>query len=157
MTSSSELLKAAKAALHEPSREPTRQLAVVTCMDARVDPWRILRAGPGEIHVIRNAGGVVTEDVIRSLVVSEVELGTQRVMVLMHTDCGMEGADEEAVAAKVRDATGAELGMILRSFDRLEDELQRGVEALRASPLIRGSVTGAIYNVTTDAVRTVPI
>ena len=152
---SKDMLTAAKAAHQEPPKAPTRQLAVVTCMDARVDPWRILRAGPGEIHVLRNAGGVVTEDVIRSLVASQIELGTNKVMVLMHTDCGMEGVDEAAVAARVREATGADLNLPLRGFERLDDELRRGVEALHASPLIQGTITGAIYDVTRGAVHTV--
>lgn len=154
---SKDMVTAAKAALHEPPKEPTRKLAVVTCMDARVDPWRILRARPGEIHVLRNAGGIITEDVIRSLVVSEIALGTTRVMVLMHTDCGMEGADEAAIGAKVHDATGADLRFPLGSFETLAEELRRGVESLRASPLIAGTVTGAVYNVKSDSVTAVPI
>lgn len=153
--SSKDMVKAAKAAVHQPSREPTRRLAVVTCMDARVDPWRILRAGPGEIHVLRNAGGIVTEDVIRSLVVSQTQLGTNQVMVIMHTDCGLEGTDEAAVAAAVREATGAELTMLLGSFESVRDELERGVRALRDSPLIQGTVSGAVYDVRTEALRAI--
>ena len=149
MRSSKDMVKAAQAALHEPPKEPTRQLAVVTCMDARVDPWRILRASPGEIHVIRNAGGVITEDVLRSVVVSQIELGTTKVMVLMHIDGGMEGADEGSI--------GADLGVLLGSFETLEGELERGVQALRDSKLIQGTITGAIYDVRNDTVRTVPI
>ena len=157
MTSSSDMVKAAQAALHTPETSPTRRLVVVTCMDARVDPWRILRAAPGEINVIRNAGGLVTEDVIRSVFVSQRELGTNRVMVLMHTDCGMEGADEEAITEAAQEELGAKVDFPLGSFDEVHEELGRGVATLRNHPLITGTVTGAIYNVTSDAVRTLPI
>lgn len=157
MTSSSDMVKAAQAALHAPETRPTRRLAVVTCMDARVDPWRILRAGPGEINVIRNAGGVVTEDVIRSVFVSQRKLGTNKVMVLMHTDCGMEGADEGAIADAAEEELGAQVDFPLGSFDEVHAELGRGVEALRNHPLITGTVTGAIYDVASDAVHTLEI
>ena len=151
------MVKAAQAALHVPETKPTRRLAVVTCMDARVDPWRILRAGPGEINVIRNAGGVVTEDVIRSVFVSQRRFGTNKVMVLMHTDCGMEGADEGAIADAAQEELGAQVDFSLGSFDEVHAELGRGVEALRNHPLITGTVTGAIYNAASDAVHTLPI
>lgn len=155
--SSKDMVKAARAALHEPSRVPTKRLAVVTCMDARIDPLRLLRAAPGEIHVLRNAGGIITEDVVRSIVVSQTQLGTDRVMVIMHTDCGMEGVDEAAVGAAVRDATGAELNVRLGSFGRVRDELERGVSALRDSPLVQGTISGGIYDVHTDALRAVDV
>jgi carbonic anhydrase len=151
------MVKAAQSALHEPEKKPTRRLAVVTCMDARVDPWRILRANAGEIHVIRNAGGVITEDVIRSVFISERELDTNRVMVLMHTDCGMEGADEAAISASAHEELGSEPGFLLGSFEDLKAELERGVTTLRTHPLITGTVTGAIYDVSSDSVGTVAI
>ncbi|GMQ84840.1 MAG: carbonic anhydrase [Acidimicrobiia bacterium] len=151
------MVRAAQAALNAPEISPTRRLAVVTCMDARVDPWRILRAGPGEINVIRNAGGVVTEDVIRSVFVSQRQLGTNKIMVLMHTDCGMEGADEGAIAAAAHEELGAQVDFPLGSFDEVHAELGRGVATLRNHPLITGTVTGVIYNVASDAVHTLPI
>jgi carbonic anhydrase len=132
-------------------------MAVLSCIDARVDPWRILRATPGEIHVIRNAGGVVTDDVIRSLVISQRVHDTTKVMVLMHTDCGLEGLDEGAIAESVRSELDANLAFGLGSFDNVTEELHRGVTALRDHPLIDGTVTGAIYDVKSDAVHTVPI
>jgi carbonic anhydrase len=153
--SSNDRLREARASLNEPPRRPVRKLAVVTCMDARLDPWRILRAVPGDIHVIRNAGGIVTEDVVRSLVVSQVLLGTDKVMVIMHTDCGMEGADETSIAAGLREATGSNLGGALGSFEHVGDELQRGMQVLRDSPLVQGTISGAIYDVRTGALRTV--
>jgi carbonic anhydrase len=153
------MVKAAQAALHEPSVKPTRRMAVLTCIDARVDPWRILRAAPGEIHVIRNAGGVVTEDVIRSVLISQRVHDTTKVMVMMmmHTDCGLEGLDEGAFAESVRSELDANLAFALGSFDNLAEELNRGVAALRDHPLIGGTVTGAIYDVKSDAVHAVSI
>ncbi len=149
MKSSADMVKAAQAALHEPARKPSRRTAVVTCMDARVDPWRILRAGPGEIHVIRNAGGVVTDDVVRSILISQRTLDTNRVILMMHTDCAMEGLD----GAKL-----AEAGMPdLLGFDNLEEELRRGAAALGSNPLIVGTVTAGIYNVARDTVTTVSV
>lgn len=157
MTSSGDMVKAAQAALHEPSMKPTRRLAVLTCMDARVDPWRILKAAVGEIHVIRNAGGIVTEDAIRSLLISQRTADTSRIIVLMHTDCGMEGLDEGAVAESVVQELDAKVGFPLGSFDSVDAELRRGVATLRDHPLLSGTVTGAIYDVQSDAVHTVPI
>ena len=157
MTSSSDMVKAAQAVLHEPSRNPTRRLAVLTCIDARVDPWRILKAGPGEIHVVRNAGGIVTEDAIRSLLISQRVADTNKIMVLMHTDCGVEGLDEGAVAEFVRQELDARVGFPLGSFDSVDAELRRGVATLRDHPLLSGTVTGAIYEVKSDAVHSVPI
>ena len=157
MTSSGDMVKAAQAALHEPSMKPTRRLAVLTCMDARVDPWRILKAAVGEIHVIRNAGGIVTEDAIRSLLISQRTADTTKIIVLMHTDCGMEGLDEGAVAESVVQELDAKVGFPLGSFDSVDSELRRGVATLRDHPLLSGTVTGAIYDVKSDAVHTVPI
>ncbi len=151
------MVKAAQAALNAPAMKPTRGLAVVTCMDARVDPWRILRAGPGEIHVIRNAGGIITDDVIRSVFISQRELGTHKVIVLMHTDCAMEGADEAAITTLAHDELGSEPGFLLGSFEDLTSELELGVKTLRTHALITGTVTGAIYDVGSDSVRTVAI
>ena len=157
MTSSKDMVKAAQAALDEPSVKPTRRMAVLTCIDARVDPWRILRAAPGEIHVIRNAGGVVTDDVIRSVLISQRVHDTTNVMVMMHTDCGLEGLDEGAFAESVQSELDANLAFALGSFDNLTEELHRGVAALRDHPLIGGTVTGAIYDVKSDAVHAVSI
>ncbi len=126
-------------------------------MDARVDPWRILRAGPGEIHVIRNAGGVITDDVIRSVFVSQRTLGTTKVLVLMHTDCGLDGSDEGAIGSAAQADLGAEVDFQLHSFEDLEQELRRGVASLSDHPLIRGEIKAAIYDVGRDAVRTVAI
>jgi carbonic anhydrase len=111
-------------------RRPARQLAIVTCMDARVNLWRSLGLADGDAHVLRNAGGIVTDDVIRSLALSQRAMGTREVMLIHHTDCGLEFPDLEAA---VRDA----------------------VEAVRNCELIphRSNARGFIYDVATHAVR----
>jgi carbonic anhydrase len=100
---------------------------------------------------------VVTDDVIRSLLISQRVHDTTKVMVMMHTDCGLEGLDEGAIAESVRSDLGTNLAFALGSFDDLTVELRRGVAMLRDHPLIAGTVTGAIYDVTSDAVHTVAI
>jgi carbonic anhydrase len=157
MTSSDDLIRAARAASEDVPARPRRGLAVVTCMDARVDPWRLLGAGPGDIHVIRNAGGVVTEDVIRSLTVSQRKLGTTAIDLIMHTGCGMLGLDERAFAHEIRRAEPTAEVPRFYAFGSLERELGRGVEILRASPLLtaRGRIRGQIYDVATHRLRTV--
>lgn len=135
-----------------PSKIPEWGLAVVTCMDARVDPLRILGAEPGDVHVIRNAGGIVTDDVIRSLVASTQLLGVTRVQVIMHTDCGMEGMGQQVVGTDLADQP-----IDLRGFLTVEDELAHGVALLRSGDHldVPGGVTGHIYDVETGRLRSV--
>ena len=158
MPTSDELLREAKRSFSSTdSPVPRRGLAVVTCMDARIDPWRIHRADRGDLHVIRNAGAVVTDDVRRSLVVSVVVFGVRKVELMMHTDCGACGLDEEAVAAKARATTGAVPTEDLLGFDDLDAQLRDGVQELRTHPVIgaAAAVVGSIYDVARDARRVV--
>ena len=143
MTSSGDLVRAAKASLRAP-KIPRRRLAVLTCMDARIDPFRALDAQLGDIHVLRNAGGVVTDDVIRSLIVSCHVLQVARVQIVMHTDCGMIGVDQAAIERDL-----GPLPFDLRAFTSIPEELERGVERLRNERLLSlpGGVTGYIYDV----------
>ncbi len=107
MTASEELVRRAKNSVFGSSPRPKKRLAVVTCMDGRIDPLRILAMSLGDIHVIRNAGGIVTEDVLRSLLVSQRMLGTREVLIFMHTDCGLYGLDERAEKAAVEAETAS--------------------------------------------------
>ncbi len=150
MTSSSDLIRAARRELSgAPEATPRMRLAVVTCMDARIDPLRILGATVGDMHVIRNAGGIVTDDVIRSLTVSAVEFGTSRVHIIMHTDCGMHGLDEAGFRRRAMERTGAAPPGPMMGFDDVTAELIRGVERLRSSPCLScvDRVSGSIYDV----------
>jgi carbonic anhydrase len=152
MTSSAELVRQARNQGVTIPKKPRRRTAVVTCMDTRLDPLRIVSAEVGDIHVIRNAGAVVTDDVVRSLIASTRWLGVDRIQIMMHTDCGALGLTRDVVEAELGPAAPD-----LRGFTSIEDELERGVERLRSEPLIGAAkgVTGMIYDVATGELRTV--
>lgn len=135
---------------------PSRGLAVLACMDARIDVERLLGLQAGEAHVIRNAGGLATDDAIRSLVISHQLLGTREVLVIEHTGCGLLGVDEDAARARFAGATGHVVDLPLLSFDDLEANLVAQVERIRAHPWIDVPlVTGVIYDVDTGRLRQV--
>jgi carbonic anhydrase len=148
-------------AQHPPGEQPARParaVAVVACMDARMDVYRILGLQPGDAHVIRNAGGVVTTDTLRSLTVSQHLLGTREVVLVHHTRCGMQGADEAAVLAQVEQATGVRPDWPLQSFADVEEDVRASVRQLRACPyLIAPEVRGTIYDVDTGVLREVRV
>ena len=134
---------------------PARQVAVVACMDARLHPEKVLGLEIGDGHVIRNAGGRVSEDAIRSLVISERLLGTTEIVVLHHTDCGMLTFTNEQLAAKIKDDLSVDVGdRDFLPFSDLEKSVRDDVAILRASPLIPKDIpiSGAIYDVTTGKV-----
>lgn len=137
---------------------PTRKLAVVTCMDARLHPEKFLGLAIGDAHVIRNAGGRVTDDVIRSLAVSQSVLGTNAVVLIQHTDCGMQAATDEQISARVRERTGTDPSHVdFLTFSELEQNVRDDVHLLRTSELIPKDVriTGAIYQVRSGRVEEV--
>jgi carbonic anhydrase len=139
------------------SKLPERQLFVLACMDARVDPLALLGLRLGDAHVIRNAGGRVTDDVIRSLVLSSALLGTRYAVVLHHTDCGLHAASDEQVRASLR-ARGIYAGsMTIGSFDDLDGSVRSDVRALETEPMVGSSMTvwGYVYDVTTGRLRQV--
>ena len=129
---------------------PVRRLAIVTCMDARLDPAKFLGLEEGDAHVIRNAGGLVTDDALRSLVISHWLLGTEEVVVLAHTDCGMLTFSNEDLRAKLREEAGADASHVdFRPFPELEESVRGSVRAVRESPLLPDSlaVSGWVYDV----------
>ncbi|MES2461122.1 MAG: carbonic anhydrase [Armatimonadota bacterium] len=137
---------------------PARKVAVVTCMDARLDPAKFLGLGIGDAHVIRNAGGRVSDDAIRSLVISERLLGTTEIVVIHHTDCGMLTFKNEDLAAKIRQDLGVDVGdRDFLPFPDLEQSVRDDVATLRSSPLIPDNipVSGAIYDVHTGKLTSV--
>jgi carbonic anhydrase len=137
---------------------PKRQVAIITCMDARLHPEKFLGLDVGDAHVIRNAGGRASDDAIRSLVISQRLLGTNEVVVIHHTDCGMLTFSNEALAAKVQQELGVDVGgQDFLPFSDLEQSVRDDVEALRASPLIPSDIliTGAIYDVRSGELRAV--
>jgi carbonic anhydrase len=137
---------------------PAKPVAVLTCMDARIDPHRMLGLAEGDAHVIRNAGGVANDDAIRSLVVSQRKLGTREVLVILHTDCGMRTFVEEAFVEELETETGARPGWQTTSFHaEIEADVRRAVARVRESPFLPhvDAVRGFVYEVETGRLREV--
>ena len=133
---------------------PAKRLVVVACMDARIDVHRILGLAPGDAHVIRNAGGVVTPDVLRSLVVSQHVLGTREAMLIHHTECGMVGLEEHELKALIEAEVGAAPPFGLEAFSDLEESLKSSVERVATAPFLRfEAVRGFVYDVRTGRLR----
>jgi carbonic anhydrase len=129
---------------------PARRVAIVTCMDARLDPARFLGLEPGDAHVIRTAGGLVTEDAIRSLVISHWLLGTQEVAVIAHTDCGMLTFSNDDLRARLRSEVDADASEVdFRPFVDLQESVRESLRAVRESPFLPDSLelSGWIYDV----------
>jgi carbonic anhydrase len=137
---------------------PGRKLAVVTCMDARLDPAKFLGLEDGDAHVIRNAGGLVTDDALRSLCISHWLLGTEEVVVIAHTDCGMLTFTNDDLRGKLRDEAGADaLDVDFHPFPDLEESVRGSIRAIRQSQLCPDSleVSGWIYDVHTGRLNEV--
>jgi carbonic anhydrase len=115
---------------------PSLRIALVACMDARIDPAQLLGLRPGEAHVIRNAGGVVTDDVIRSLAVSQRKLGTTEVMLVHHTKCGMATFTDDDFASEIQEATGLRPTWAVETFRDIESHVRQSVERVRRSPFL---------------------
>ena len=136
---------------------PSKRVAVLACMDARLIPSRVLGLDEGEAHVIRNAGGVVTDDEIRSLAISQHLLGTEEVVVLHHTDCGMLTFTDEELAGKLEDETGERPQWSANAFSDVEQDVRDSIARLRESPFIprKDSIRGFVYDVKTGELREV--
>jgi carbonic anhydrase len=137
--------------------EPARGIAIVTCMDCRLDVLGALGLELGDAHVLRNAGGIVTDDMIRSLAISQRRLGTSEVALIHHTKCGMEGLDEEAFRRELREASDSEPPFALGSFADAEADVRESVRRVQGSPFLphRDRVRGFIYDVDSGRVREV--
>jgi carbonic anhydrase len=142
-------------ALGDLPREPRRRVAVVTCMDARIDPLAILGLRLGDAHVLRNAGGVVTDDVLRSLAISHAVLGTEEAFVIGHTGCGMQGATN----AELRALIGAPPDVDFLPFADLEERVRESVRTIRESELLpdRFAASGWVYDVSSGRLHAVSI
>jgi carbonic anhydrase len=127
---------------------PSQQVAVVACMDARLDVYRILGLKPGEAHVIRNAGGVVTDDAIRSLTISQRLLGTREIILIHHTDCGMLTFTDDAVKRQIQDDTGIKPRFALEAFPDLDEDVRQSIARIRESPFIPNkNIRGFVFDV----------
>lgn len=130
---------------------PAKRLAVLACMDARIDVFRALGLEPGDAHVIRNAGGVVSDDAIRSLLISQRLLGTREIVLIHHTDCGMLTFRDDEVKDAIAEEVGIRPTFSLEAFQDLKTDVQQSIARLRASPFLADDVTirGFVYDVTT--------
>jgi len=135
---------------------PLRSIAILTCMDARIDVEDALGLRVGDAHIIRNAGGLASADAIRSLVVSQQLLGTREIVVIAHTKCGLHGADEAALRRRIEDSTGTATDMGFGAFDDLDAMVHRQVEILTTeSALLDVPIHGLVYEVETGRLREV--
>jgi carbonic anhydrase len=137
---------------------PSRGVAVVACMDARLDVYRVLGLAEGEAHVIRNAGGVVTDDVVRSLAVSQRKLQTREVVLVHHTKCGMATFTDDDFVAELEADTGQRPGWAPGTFGDTEQDVRDSLAAVRSSPFLvhTDAVRGFLYDVDTGTLTEVP-
>ena len=136
---------------------PSRHVAVVACMDARLNVYGILGLNDGEAHVIRNAGGVVTDDEIRSLTISQRLLGTQEIILIHHTDCGMLTFTDDDFKASILKDTGIKPEWAAEAFPDLDEDVRQSIARIKASPFIphKESVRGFVFDVGTGKLREV--
>ena len=137
---------------------PGRKVAVVACMDARLNIYGILGLTEGDAHVIRNAGGVITDDQIRSLAISQRLLGTEEIILVHHTECGMLTFSDEEFREQIRAETGVKPSWSAETFTDLDGDVRQSIARIEASPFIpnKSSVRGFVYDVHTGALREVP-
>ena len=138
---------------------PSRRLAIVTCMDSRLDVFAALGLSDGEAHILRNAGGVITDDVVRSLAISQRRLGTREVMLIHHTDCGMQSLTDDGFRAELQDATGIAPAFAIESFADVDVDVRQSILRVRRSPFLphRDRVRGFVYDVDTHELREVDV
>jgi carbonic anhydrase len=136
---------------------PGKALAVVACMDARLNVYALLGLEEGQAHVIRNAGGVVSDDVLRSLVISQRLLGTREVILVHHTDCGMLTFTDDQVKADIEADVGLRPHFALEAFPDLERDIRQSIARIKASPFVpsKDSIRGFVYDVTTGQLQEV--
>jgi len=136
---------------------PGAKVAVVACMDARLHPYGLLGLKEGDAHVIRNAGGVITDDEIRSLAISQRLLGTEEIILIHHTDCGMLTFTDDEFKRSIQEETGIKPEWAAESFTDLDEDVRQSIARIQASPFIpnKDSVRGFVYEVETGKLREV--
>ena len=136
---------------------PSRQVAVVACMDARLNVYAILGLKDGEAHVIRNAGGVVTDDEIRSLAISQRLLGTREIVLIHHTDCGMLTFSDDEFKRAIQDETGIKPTWSAEAFPDVDEDVRQSIRRIKASPFIphKDAVRGFVFDVATGKLNEV--
>jgi carbonic anhydrase len=136
---------------------PAKGVAVIACMDARLSPYGLLGLTEGDAHIIRNAGGVVTDDVIRSLVISQRELGTTEIILIHHTGCGMLTFTDDEFKQKIQSETGIKPPWAAEAFTDVEDDVRQSIARIKANPFVPNTdnVRGFIADVTTGRLHEV--
>jgi carbonic anhydrase len=136
---------------------PGRRVAIVACMDARLNPYALLGLSEGDAHIIRNAGGVVTDDEIRSLAISQRLLGTEEIILIHHTDCGMLTFTDDEFKRSVQDDVGIKPAWAAEAFPDLDEDVRQSIARIQASPFIprKDSVRGFVYEVESGRLREV--
>ncbi|GAA1308754.1 beta-class carbonic anhydrase [Pseudonocardia xinjiangensis] len=136
---------------------PSKNVAVVACMDARLNVYGILGLGEGEAHVIRNAGGVVTDDEIRSLAISQRLLGTREIILIHHTECGMLTFTDDEFKKSIQDETGIKPEWAAEAFPDLDEDVRQSINRIKASPFVphTDQVRGFVFDVATGKLNEV--
>jgi carbonic anhydrase len=136
---------------------PSKNVAVVACMDARLNVYAILGLGEGEAHVIRNAGGVVTDDAIRSLAISQRLLGTREIILIHHTDCGMLTFTDDEFKKSIQDETGIKPEWAVETFSDLDEDVRQSIKRIKANPFVphTDQVRGFVFDVATGKLNEV--
>ena len=162
MGNADEMLAAAAArsdelAARDMSSRPRRKVAVLACMDTRIDLYALLGIERGDAHIIRNAGGVVTDDEIRSLAISQRLLGTEEIILIHHTDCGMLTFTDDEFKRSVQDDVGIKPAWAAEAFSDLDEDVRQSIARIQASPFIprKDSVRGFVYEVESGRLREV--
>ena len=138
---------------------PARHVAVLACMDARLDVHKILGLQEGDAHVIRNAGGAATDDAIRSIAISQRLLGTKEVILIHHTDCGMLTFHDDDIKRQIEEETGIRPAFAFEAFSDLEEDVKQSIARIKASPFIpnKSNVRGFVYDVRTGLLNEVGV
>ena len=136
---------------------PGRKIAILACMDARLNPYGLLGLNEGDAHVIRNAGGVVTDDEIRSLSISQRLLGTEEIVLIHHTDCGMLTFTDDEFKRSIQDEVGIKPEWAAESFNDIDEDVRQSIRRIKASPFIplKDNVRGFVYDVAHGTLREV--
>lgn len=138
---------------------PTMHMAVVACMDSRMDIFQILGLHNGQAHVIRNAGGIITDDVLRSVYLSQKAMGTREIVLLHHTNCGLQNLDEVSLRRELEETTGVRPAWTFDSFDSPYDDVKQSIRRLQMSPFIlhKDHIRGFVYEVETGLLHEVTV
>jgi carbonic anhydrase len=137
---------------------PAKKVAVLACMDARLDPAKALGLEEGDAHVIRNAGGVASEDALRSLVISQRLLGTEEIILIHHTDCGMETFSDDGVKDQIESDTGLRPSFALEAFPKAEEDVKQTARRIKVNPFVPNkNIRGFVYEVESGKLREVTL